>query len=143
MDKQDINKRFICAIDSLIAKNGLTKISIAQGLEIKPSKFSEILNGRMNVGTDTLALLCENYNYSASWLLLGKGSPTQEPQSKDSPITVNDVHKMFTEIMRDKDIKFKEQAEEIGALKEIIRQLKREKGKDVLDVPISGTVNVG
>ena len=37
----------------------------------------------------------------------------------------------------------REQAEEIGRLKEQIRQMTIEKGKHVSDVPISGTANVG
>lgn len=68
MEKTDINGRFITAINHLIESRKLSKTSIAQSLGIKPAKFSEILNERMNVGTDTLALLCKNYSINASWL---------------------------------------------------------------------------
>ena len=67
MDKADINKRFIAAIESLLQDRGLTKIKVAQSLGIKPAKFSEILNNRMNAGVDLIADLCEQYSYSASW----------------------------------------------------------------------------
>lgn len=73
MDKTEINKRFIAAIESLLQDKGLTKTKIAQSLGIKPAKFSEILNNRMNVGIDTIAELCEQYSYSASWILNGQG----------------------------------------------------------------------
>ena len=66
MDKSEINQRFIKAINSLLQDKGLTKSGIAQSLGIKPAKFSEILNNRMNVGTDTLALLCDLYSVDAS-----------------------------------------------------------------------------
>ena len=56
MEKTDINGRFITAINHLIESRKLSKTSIAQSLGIKPAKFSEILNERMNVGTETLAL---------------------------------------------------------------------------------------
>ena len=63
MDKSEINSRFIQAINSLLKDKGLTKSNIASSLGIKPAKFSEILNNRMNAGTDTIAKLCA---YTAS-----------------------------------------------------------------------------
>ena len=46
-------------------------------------------------------------------------------------------------MLHDKDNTIKEQAEEIGRLKEQIRQLTIEKEKHVSDVSISHTANVG
>lgn len=144
MDKADINKRFIQAINSLLQDKGLTKTSIAQSLGIKPAKFSEILNNRMNVGTDTLALLCDLYSFNANWLLLGEGGMLNPGQLKgrskpaiaipklpDFPMTSEGVCEMFITILRDKDLRFQEQAEEIGRLKERIAQLEREKNVSV------------
>lgn len=140
MGKTEINNRFIEAINNLIDSAGLTKTSIAQSLGIKPAKFSEILNNRMNVGTDTLALLCETYSINASWLLLGEGEMLLEgelkgrnkpsiaiPKLPDFPMTSEGVCEMFMAILRDKDTRFQQQAEEIGRLKERIAQLEREK----------------
>ena len=61
--KADINMRFVKAIESLLQDKGLTKTGVAQSLGIKPAKFSEILNFRMNVGTETIALngVCEMF----------------------------------------------------------------------------------
>jgi len=73
MDKVEINDRFIAAINSLLKDKGLSKTSIAASLGVKPSKFSEILNNRMNAGTDMIALLCELYSFSAIWILNGRG----------------------------------------------------------------------
>lgn len=73
MPKVDINNRFIRAVELLLQDKGLTKASIAQTLGIKPAKFSEILNNRMNAGVDLIAGLCEQYSYSATWLLTGEG----------------------------------------------------------------------
>ena len=50
---------------------------------------------------------------------------------------------MFIEILRDKDMRFREQAEEIGRLKERIAQLEREKGKNASDAQTSDVANVG
>jgi transcriptional regulator with XRE-family HTH domain len=54
-----------------------TKAGIAQKLGLKTNTFSEILNNRMNVGTDIVSILCETYNISSDWLLTGRGEMLQ------------------------------------------------------------------
>ena len=74
MDKESINKRFLEVIKALIERTpGLTKTALADSLNVKPSKFTEILKERMMAGTDILSLLVENYGVSADWLLRGEG----------------------------------------------------------------------
>lgn len=154
MEKSEINKRFIHAIELLYKEEGLTKSKIAETLGIKPTKFSEILNNRMNVGADLIALLCEKYSYSAAWVLNGKGPILQPGDLKgrskpaiavsklpDFPLTSEGVCEMFIQILRDKDLRFKEQAEEIGRLKERIAQLER--AKNASTAPTEHTANVG
>lgn len=132
-EKADINNRFIYAINTLLQDKGLTKTSIANSLGIKPSKFSEILNGRMNAGTDTLALLCDQFSFNTEWLLLGRGSVLTQgeikgrskpsiaiPKLPDFPMTSEGVCEMFLTLMEDKDLRYKKQAEEVGKLKEQI-----------------------
>lgn len=156
MEKTDINRRFITAINTLLKDKGLTKTGIAQSLGIKPSKFSEILNERMNVGTDTLALVCELYSFNPSWLLLGEGSMLIPGPIKgrskpaisveklpDFPLDSEGVCKFFIQIMRDKDLRFAEQAEEIGKLKARIEELERHRGADASDAGISGVAHAG
>lgn len=50
---------------------------------------------------------------------------------------------MFISILQDRDERYKELCEEIGRLKEQIRQMTIEKEKHVSDVSISNTANVG
>lgn len=139
MDKLEINSRFIQAINSLLEDKGLTKSNIASSLGIKPAKFSEILNNRMNAGTDTIAKLCALYSFNTSWLLLGEGPmlksgiingrskpATAIPQLPDFPMSSEGVCEMFLSIMENKDYRYKEQAEEVGMLKGEIKQLKQQ-----------------
>ena len=156
MDKTEINKRFIAAIESLLKDKGLTKTKVAQSLGIKPAKFSEILNNRMNAGVDAIADLCEQYSYSASWILNGQG-PMLQPgvlkgRSKPAiaidplpefPLTSEGVCQMFMEILRDKDYRFASQAEEIGRLKARIEELERCRGDDAGHAQSSDIANVG
>lgn len=143
MTKTDINMRFVKAIESLLQDKGLTKTGIAQSLGIKPSKFSEILNFRMNVGTETIALLCDLYSFNPTWILLGEGSMLTVgtlkghskpaiaiPKLPDIPLDSNGVCEMFLTIMQDKDLRAKEQIEEITLLKEQLRNSKIKENGD-------------
>lgn len=133
IEKIEINNRFIYAIDTLLQDKGLTKTNIANSLGIKPSKFSEILNGRMNVGIDTLALLCEKYSFNPIWLLLGKGDVLESgeikgrskpsvsiPKLPDFPKNSEGIYEMFLTMMEDKDKKLQNKEKEVEKLKEQI-----------------------
>lgn len=74
MKKEDINLRFVEAVNYLL-NTGIvsSKADLAGTLGIKASKFSEILNYRMNIGTDLAAILCSSYNINSNWLLMGEG----------------------------------------------------------------------
>lgn len=77
MNKEIINKRTIQAIEYLLENRpGLTKSAMAESFGISPSKFTEILKGRMNAGTEIMSKLSDLYNVSAEWILTGKGEMT-------------------------------------------------------------------
>ena len=83
MTKEAINKRFIYSVDLLISEKKVkSKSVIAKNIQIKPNTLSEILNKRMNIGLDTLALFCEAFNVSANWLLLGKNKSSEASKNK-------------------------------------------------------------
>jgi len=71
MNKTSINQRFATSVNSI--KN-TTKSEIAKKLGLKNSTFSEIMKGRMNVGTDHIARFCSVFRISELWLLTGQGS---------------------------------------------------------------------
>ncbi|MBT0708792.1 hypothetical protein INE90_01120 [Bacteroides uniformis] len=167
LSKECINDRFIEAI-YLVLKEKLArdKATLAEILKCKPSKFSEILNGRMKAGIDMIACLCESFDISPEWLLLSRGgyfrtSPapsifvsegpgsleySQAHQRKidNNPSPINNVKsETFLALIKDKDQVIREQAEEIGRLKEQIRQMQRCLEKDASGAPSSGLAGVG
>lgn len=72
MDKITINRRFIDSVSNIIKANpAVNKGIIAESLGISKSKFSEILNFRMNANIDLIAKFCTVYNVDANWLLTG------------------------------------------------------------------------
>ena len=95
MDKNLINVRFIEAVNYLLINNKVkSKGEMAESLNISNSKFSEILNGRMNVGTDTVALFCYKYDINTDWLLIGRGEMFHEATKQQillSQITESDL----------------------------------------------------
>lgn len=75
LTKEEINKRFIIAVTAIMANKLISsKTGLAESLGVKPAKFSEILNGRMNVGIDMIAKMCDFYGVSPDWLLLSRGN---------------------------------------------------------------------
>lgn len=75
LTKEEINKRFIMAVTAIMMNKLISsKTGLAESLGVKPAKFSEILNGRMNVGIDMIARMCDFYGVSTDWLLLSRGN---------------------------------------------------------------------
>lgn len=85
------------------------------------------------------------------WLLSGKGSmlcnnKTTEEVKNSTPVDIpvsNTDDSVIYKIYKEKDLEVKDLMETVGSLKEQIRQLKREKGSSVSDVPDSTHANVG
>ena len=74
MKKTDVNERFIRCVEALLNQKVISsKSELSQIFGIGSSKLSEILNRRMNVGVDVIAILCEKYEISSQWLLMGYG----------------------------------------------------------------------
>lgn len=75
MDRESINNRVLDALNYILdANNTLTKAEFARAFDIKPAKFTEILKGRMNAGTEIMGMLVSSYSVNPAWLLTGKGS---------------------------------------------------------------------
>lgn len=72
-------------------------------------------------------------NLSATWLLTGVGEMLQSSPGVPQGASDATIDRLLAKIT--------EQAETIGALKEQIKQLQREKGKDVSDVQTSSVAN--
>lgn len=71
--KKEIAVRAVYAINRILEKEHTSQTALAGELESKPSKFTEILKGRMLVPTDMMSLMCEKYDVSGDWLLTGIG----------------------------------------------------------------------
>ncbi len=74
MDKASINQRFNESVNQLLENKILkNKADLAFKISIGASKLSEILNKRMSISLEDLALYCELFSVNANWILTGKG----------------------------------------------------------------------
>lgn len=115
--------------------------AFAKYIGVAPSTISTWL-ARNTLDYDLIFAKCENIN--AEWLLSGRGNILKDdsvPNEKILPPS-NIENKLFS-IIEDKDNIIREQAEEIGQLRERISQLQREKGKTASDARISDIANAG
>lgn len=55
-------------------KNNLTQAQLAEALDISTNFISEIETGKKNISIDNLCKLCQKYQLSADYILLGKES---------------------------------------------------------------------
>lgn len=88
LTKDEINYRFIEAVNAVIARDSINKTALAESLNVKPAKFSEILNSRMKAGTDMIATLCDYYGVSPDYILMSRGGVFRG--NKMEPIVINE-----------------------------------------------------
>lgn len=167
LTKDEINTRFIWAVNAVLRNKLMpSKASLAESLGVKPAKFSEILNGRMKVGVDMIAIMCDFYHISPDWILMSRGNqvfrntPLPKIWVDDDDLDSNypddkDVIKNATKnnsfeaidplvgLIHEKDNIIREQAEKIGQLKARVAELERCRGDNAGDAQNSGIVNVG
>lgn len=167
LSKDEINRRFITAVHAVLANNLISsKAGLAESLGVKPAKFSEILNNRMKAGVDMIAIMCDFYKVSPDWLLMSRGKNIFRKDTLLPDIWVDDENidrklpidtpdsqivlqkdmassSILLEYIHEKDNVIKEQAEEIGSMRERIKQLENELKKAVSDVHDSRIANAG
>lgn len=156
LTKEEINKRFKRAVTAILSKGLISsKAGLADSLKVKPAKFSEILNDRMNAGVDMIAIMCDYYHVSPDWILMGRGNNVfrkselpkywiddedldveyHEPEEFINSVGQTDKLSFapFMDLIHEKDVVIREQAEEIGHLKARIEELERRRGDNASD----------
>lgn len=126
--KNEVSARFIEAYEALLRDKKVSdKRDFAAKLGISASMITEISKGRSSVGTTAIQNIVLQFKINATWLLTGEGemlaeegaAGTAEAQAQGANNT-NSAQMMQIII---------EQAQEIGKLKEQVRQLTIEQEK--------------
>ena len=121
---------------------GISVAAFERSIGMANASFGKSLKKQGAIGTDKLENILRIYpDISPAWLLKGEGNmiltgevsqPTQEPAPT-----------YLLNMVNEKDLTIREQAEEIGELRERIRQLEQRLGKIADDANTVGTANVG
>lgn len=170
LSKEEINRRFIAAVTAIMTNKLISsKTGLAESLGVKPAKFSEILNGRMNVGVDMIARMCDFYDVSPDWLLLSRGNNVfrqmakqaiwvdddnlninktsedtkMEVTSKVTPISPTEesiIYKMYKDEKEEKERMVREKDAKIDQLQSELRQKSEELAALKAQYPEASTV---
>ena len=121
---------------------GISVAAFERSIGMANASFGKSLKKQGAIGTDKLENILNIYpDISPAWLLKGEGNmiltgevsqPTQEPAPT-----------YLLNMVNEKDLTIREQAEEIGELRERIRQLEQRLGIIADDANTVGTANVG
>lgn len=123
---------------------GIKRADFFEAMGIAPSNFKG--NAKYSeLGGDKIAKILTAYNdLSSDWLLLDRGEMIRNQiENQTSPISNSKLEDKLLELLQEKDKIIREQAEEIGQLRERISVMERRRGVDASDVPNSGIASVG
>ncbi|MBD5203154.1 MAG: hypothetical protein HDS81_07600 [Bacteroidales bacterium] len=131
---------------SYLETTGKVKAEFYKAIGASPSNFKGA-GKNSALSSDKIAVILQLYpDLSPDWLLNGVGdmlrtaNNTNITTTLQQPPTLED--KLLT-IINDRETTIRLQAEEIGQLKERIRQLEQRLGKDAASVSTAITANVG
>ena len=130
----DENIRFIEVLDALKAAGHIVDyVNAANILGTNKAGISDIKSGRKKLSVELLRRLKSSYpETSLEWIIMGKG--TMFSRSSDVEVTTpsaasgNDMVDKLLAIIQEKDKTIREQAEEIGQLRERIGHISPQKG---------------
>lgn len=152
--KNEISARFIAAFEALQNRGQVNdRRDFATKIGISASMVTEISKGRSSVGTSAIQNIVSYFNIDADWLLTGRGemikqggsTDVSQPQSVKVPSTQAspDIVSTLLATIQEQLSTIQKQAEEIGRLKECLRQADMVKGKNASDALTEDIANAG
>lgn len=143
---------------------GISVAAFERSIGMANASFGKSLKNKGAIGTDKLEKILSIYpEISPNWLLMGIGEmiiTKRTPENPNVQEPTNNEHKdnknqtlgqdippsildRLLNTIAEKDVIIREQAEELGRLREQIKQLKQGRGHSASDVSTSEVANVG
>ena len=137
----DENIRFIEILDALKGAGRISDyVQAATTLGTNKAGISDIKSGRKKLSIELLRRMKTSYpEVNIEWVIMGEGDMFSNQQHTN---TTGFENKLL-DMLQDKDKILREQAEEIGQLRERISVMERKRGVDVSDAQNSGIANAG
>lgn len=129
-------------IKEYIDYKGIAVSAFEKSIGMSNASFGKSLKNGGAIGTDKLENILKTYpDLSPLWLICGIGNMLTDDNAQAHPSAT--IEDKLLHLIQEKDTIIREQAEEIGQLRERIAQLTREKGKNASDVQTTGIANAG
>jgi hypothetical protein len=132
------SKWFKKEVDKLLS-GGMSKADIARQLDVLPQYINSLISGTRNITDQFLDKFIETYSINQFDLLLNSESRREVlSDNEDHPNAyTSTIENKLLDLISQKDTIMREQAEEIGVLKQMIVQLKQESVGRVSDASSS------
>lgn len=128
---------------SYLDATGKVKAEFYKAIGASPSNFKGAGKNSALSSDKITEILALYPDLSPDWLFSGIGDMLRTPGSNNVPATPQTLEDKLLTILSNKDNTIREQAEEIGLLRERIAQLEKRLEKTVGDASIGDTANVG
>ena len=125
-----------------IEYKGLTIALVERTLGMSNGALSKPIKNHTAIGSDKLENILASYpDLSPTWLFTGRGEMLLNDEQ--TPTKHETAPQYLLDMLTQKDCIIREQAEQLGQLRERIKQLEQRLEKTVGDVSIGDTANVG
>ena len=130
----DENIRFIELLDTLKA-NGVIPdyVQVSKELGTNKASISDIKSGRKKLSIET----------NIEWVIMGEGDMILSTSSETHQTQASGLEERLLSFIQEKDIVIREQAEEIGQLRERIAQMQQRFEKDAANANTDTIASVG
>lgn len=132
-------------IEELASNEGITIGALERRIGASKGVLSRAIANSTDIQSKWVQIIVENYpHYSAEWLLAGRGEMLLKNShaSTDSPVQLSMEDKLLA-IIQEKDAIIREQAEEIGRIRERMSHLERMLEKNASGAATSTIAGVG
>ena len=141
----DENFRFIELLDTLKASGVISDyVQISKDLGPNKASISDIKSGRKKLSIDLLKRMKLSYpQTNIEWVIMGEGDMLLSTSLEMNQTQASGLEERLLSFIQEKDVVIREQAEEIGQLRERIAQMQQRFEKDAANANTDTIANVG
>jgi hypothetical protein len=141
----DENFRFIELLDTLKASGVISDyVQVSKELGTNKASISDIKSGRKKLSIDLLRRMKLSYpQTNIEWVIMGEGDMLHSTSSETHQAQASGLEERLLAFIQEKDVVIREQAEEIGQLRERIAQMQQRFEKDAANASTDTIANVG
>ena len=141
----DENFRFIELLDTLKANGVISDyVQVSKELGTNKASISDIKSGRKKQSIDLLRRMKLSYpQTNIEWVIMGEGDMLHSTSLETHQVQASGLEERLLAFIQEKDVVIREQAEEIGQLRERVAQMQQRFEKDAANASTDTIANVG